>query len=495
MQQFKEQVEEGTTGGDVESSTEQEQPSSNMPEPDHQQFLGKRGIEQATYVMARWQMIACGAAILLLVLCVLIFTFSSTFVWVNGILTFFFLVSTIYRVMLIDKSLHSPQVIQVTTDELKKADEAAYEWPRYVVQVPLYKEPGAILHLKHHLGLLDYPKDRLVIQLLVEEDDEATRAAIAQENISAPFKTVLIPVSYPRTKPKACNVGLAEADGDFLVIFDAEDRPEPDQLKKAALAFSRCHPNVACIQAKLNFYNRTQNLITRLFAAEYSMWFDLSLPGLDALRAPIPLGGTSNHFRLSVLKDVQGWDEYNVTEDCDLGLRLFARGWRTRIMDSTTWEEACPRFFSWIRQRSRWVKGYIQTYLVHMRKPIEHTQALGLRSSLHFHLLIGGSVLCQLLAPFYWALVIIWLTWPSETLGQYFPGPVFIMGALCLFVGNFSFVYTCAIALACRGFGRLIKFTPLMILYWVVMSLAAWKGALQLIWSPHYWEKTDHHTS
>jgi glycosyltransferase XagB len=170
-------------------------------------------------------------------------------------------------------------------------------------------------------------------------------------------------------------------------------------LKKAVLAFEQSESNVACIQGKLNFYNSDVNWLTRCFTAEYAMWFDLCLPGLDVLRAPIPLGGTSNHFRLSVLQELKGWDEYNVTEDCDLGLRLFSRGYRTRMLDSTTWEEACTRAPVWYRQRSRWVKGYIQTYLVHTRSPLKHLRSLGFWNALHFHMLIGGSVISQLLSP------------------------------------------------------------------------------------------------
>lgn len=457
-----------------------------------QVFLGPRGFEQATYRLSpRQEWIVLGGLAALAVVCQFYdWQWEPVVLRLNIACALFFLVSTFYRVVLIDRSLRNQAIIDVAAEELA----AEREWPRYVIQVPLYKEPGALPHLIRSLSQLDYPKDRLTIQLLVEEDDEATRGALVSQSIRPPFTVVSIPVSYPRTKPKACNIGLAVADGDYLVIYDAEDRPEPDQLKKAVLSFERSAPNIACIQAKLNFFNSTRNLITRCFTAEYAMWFDLCLPGLDAMQAPIPLGGTSNHFRLSVLKQLKGWDEYNVTEDCDLGLRLFFSGWRTRIMESTTWEEACPHLGAWIRQRSRWVKGYVQTYLVHTRYPLRLTSRLGIVNSLHFHLLIGGSVLSQLLAPFFWLLVVIWLIWRPSAIGTFFPGPVFFIAAACLFLGNFAFVYSCAIACACRGFGPIIKYTPLMILYWIVMSVAAWKGTLQLLWRPHYWEKTQHHT-
>ncbi len=464
-------------------------------------FLGARGFEQADLVMASWQK-AVSAVLFLGVVCVFAFgNWQTALFGLNALFTTFFLLSTLYRVLLIDISLKRHNEIQVPDPELQPPHG---QWPRYVVQVPLYKEPQAVGQIVAALGQLDYPQDRLSIQLLIEADDTQTREALTQTPLEPPFCVVDIPVSYPRTKPKACNVGLARAHGDYLVVYDAEDRPEADQLKKAVLAFARCPANVVCIQAKLSFYNSARNPLTRCFTAEYAMWFDLCLPGLDALRAPIPLGGTSNHFKLSVLKELKGWDEYNVTEDCDLGLRLFARGYRTRILDSTTWEEACPRLPAWFRQRSRWVKGYIQTYFVHTRHLGELTRRLGFFHSLHFHLLVGGSVLAQLLNPVYWTLTLVWIvsglvpvslgsvTMFRELVSSYFPWPIFVMAALCLFLGNFIFVYSCAVACTCRGFVKVVKYTPLMIVYWFFMSLAAWKGALQLLWKPHYWEKTQH---
>jgi cellulose synthase/poly-beta-1,6-N-acetylglucosamine synthase-like glycosyltransferase len=432
--------------------------------------LGPRGFAQADHLLSGGQKLTLLAAAALLVAIGIQVGLRDFLLGVNAVITTLFLLATLYRLYLIDISLKRRREIRIPADSLQPPDG---EWPRYVIQVPLYKEPHALPHLVKALSELDYPVDRLTVTV------------------------VEIPVVYPRTKPKACNVGLAVAEGDFLVIYDAEDRPEPDQLKKAVCAFSQCAETTACIQAKLNFYNIERNLLTRCFAAEYAMWFDLCLPGLDHLRAPIPLGGTSNHFRMDVLKRLQGWDEFNVTEDCDLGLRLFVNGWQTRILDSTTWEEACPRFFPWIRQRSRWVKGYVQTYIVHTRDFIGLTRKLGLTNSLHFHLLIGGSVLCQLLSLLYWVMVSVWLIYHGDpetvqAIGAFFPGPVFVMAATCLFVGNFVLAYCSAIACIRRDLGEVVKYTVLMPLYWMAMAFAAWKGTLQLIWRPHYWEKTQH---
>ncbi len=443
---------------------------------------------QAIVTFVPWQKITAAtlAAILLFWLIVAPY---YTLLAVNAAITVFYISSMLYRTLLIDISLRRSRDITIERSALQPPNG---EWPRYLVQIPLYREGAILPHLVEAMKNLDYPSDKLEIRLLIEEDDEETMAVAKSLDLQKPLVIFPVPVSYPRTKPKACNVGLHDSEAEYLVIFDAEDRPDPDQLKKAAVAFTRVAPNVACIQAKLNFYNPRQNFLTRCFTAEYATWFDLCLPGLDFLRAPIPLGGTSNHFRLKVLRQMGGWDEYNVTEDCDLGLRLFANGWRTRILDSTTWEQACPRLGNWIRQRSRWVKGYIQTYSVHVREPGKTTVGLGIFNNIHFHLLIGGSAFSQLINPLYWLLAIYWIFSRSTALSDFFPGPIFVMGAVCLFVGNFLFAYTSSIACVRRGRGDLAIYGLLMPLYWVLMSVAAWKGFIQLLRNPHYWEKTQH---
>ncbi len=452
-------------------------------------FDGPRGFPQALRTLVPWQAVAlvliCAALIAGAVV-----DWRTELLVVNAVIAVFYLSSSLYRVLLIDLSLRHDREIQVSAEEMMTEPEGG--WPEYVVQVPMYKEGDVLPALVAALTNLDYPKDKLEIRLLIEEDDAETLDVARSLNLAPPFVIFPIPVSEPRTKPKACNVGLADTDAEYLVIYDAEDRPERDQLKKAVVAFAKSHAQVACIQAKLNFYNPDYNFLTRCFTAEYATWFDLCLPGLDCLRAPIPLGGTSNHFRLDVLRHLGGWDEFNVTEDCDLGLRLFGAGWQTRILDSTTWEQACPSVRYWIRQRSRWVKGYIQTYLVHLRRPVRLVRDFGFVNSIHFHLLIGGTPFCQLISPFYWVLALLWLLFQPVGLERFFPGPVFAIGAVCLFAGNFIFAYTSGIACVRRGFGRLAKYGLAMPCYWVLLSIGAWKGFLQLLTRPHHWEKTRH---
>jgi cellulose synthase/poly-beta-1,6-N-acetylglucosamine synthase-like glycosyltransferase len=276
------------------------------------------------------------------------------------------------------------------------------------------------------------------------------------------------------------------------VIYDAEDAPEPDQLKKAVVAFRKVPPDVVCVQAKLNYWNRSQNLLTRWFTAEYAQWFDLFLPGLSATRAPIPLGGTSCHFLTEKLLELGAWDPFNVTEDADVGIRLARAGYRTVMVDSTTYEEANSRAYNWIRQRSRWIKGYVQTWLVHMRRPARLWRELGPGGFTSFQLVIGGTALTMLLNPLYWGLTSAWALTQAGVIREIFPGPIYFAGAFNLLFGNFAFTYLNAAGSYRRGYSELVKYSLLSPLYWALMSIAAWKGVLQLLTRPSYWEKTVH---
>ena len=404
--------------------------------------------------------------------------------------TLFYLLSSLYKLWLLRGSVRAAARLTVTDAELRALRDE--DCPPYSVLVPLYREPESVPSLLAALAALDYPRDRLDVQLLLEADDAETRAAVARAALPPGVSVTLVPVSFPRTKPKACNVGLNRARGRYLVIYDAEDRPEPDQLRKAVVAFARVGPDVICLQCSLNFYNPRQNLLTRWFAAEYAAWFDLSLPGLAAADAVIPLGGTSNHFVTERLREIRGWDAYNVTEDCDLGVRIYRRGYRSRMLDSTTWEEACGDLHFWIRQRTRWLKGYIQTYLVHMRRPARLWRELGWANFAHFQMLLGGIIVTFLINPLFWSLALMWFLLRTEALSLLFPGLVFIAGAGCLFLGNFAFTYACAAGCYRRGYFDLVKYALLTPLYWVLMSYSGWRAFVKFLADPFHWEKTRH---
>ncbi len=417
--------------------------------------------------------------------------------WVAYVLTanifcaVFYAAFSLYKVDLVARGALHGSEMRISKDELRSL--ARNDLPVYTLLIPLYREARVLPRLKEALDSLDYPREKLDIKLLLEEDDARTVEAVHKTSWGPEYETLMVPDSVPRTKPKACNYGLAHARGDFLVIFDAEDRPEPDQLKKAVAVFRRLKDKkIICLQAKLNYYNQDRNLLTKWFTCEYSTWFDLYLPGLAAAGAPIPLGGTSNHFRTSVLRELCGWDPFNVAEDCDLGVRIHRFGYRTRMMDSTTWEEACSHPGYWLRQRSRWIKGYVQTYLVHTRHPWRLMTELGVKDWLSFHMIIGGMFFCFLINPFFWMLTALWLIARAGVVSTFFPGAVFALAAACLFIGGFSFVYLGVAGVLRRGYFHLVKYSLLIPVYWVMISIGAWKGVLQLLRRPHFWEKTKH---
>jgi cellulose synthase/poly-beta-1,6-N-acetylglucosamine synthase-like glycosyltransferase len=375
------------------------------------------------------------------------------------------------------------------------------------------------------LSILDYPKHKLDGILLVEADDEQTKEAIEEidkpgwisalfvpktSTLSAPgsiretqeavgnvgkpgwLKVLDIPPGEPRTKPKAMIYGLLYARGDLVTVYDAEDQPDPRQLKEAVWAFKQADDSVVCLQAKLNYYNARQNLLTRWFTLEYSAWFDLFLPGLHRLNAPIPLGGTSNHFRADVLRESLSWDPYNVTEDADLGLRFARLGKTTRMLDSTTYEEANSKLSNWLRQRSRWIKGYMQTFLVHTRNPLRLRRDIGTRNFMFFMATIGGLIYTVLISPVFWVLLILWLLFQPGWIPELFPGPVYYIALINLLLGNFFFVFLGLAGAVGRGYDDLAPHTLLVPIYWLLMSVAGYVALYELITKPYYWQKTEH---
>ena len=438
------------------------------------------------------------------------------------LLTGLLLTSVAFRLFIVFLSLWKNPQVTVTGEEVDAT--AASELPTYTVLVPLYKEANVAKGIVASLGRLTYPRDRLDIKLLLEADDDITIAAVERLSLSDEFDVVFVPPGLPRTKPRACNHGLLRARGELAVIFDAEDRPEADQLLKVVHAFRSVDDSVACIQAKLNYYNPRENFLTKCFALEYTAWFDLVLPGIQYLNGPIPLGGTSNHFRTDVLRKFDGWDPYNVTEDCDLGVRLATGGYRTLLIDSTTWEEANTQVGNWIRQRSRWVKGYMQTCLVHTKRAFNLVRTMGIRRALLFHLCITSVPLQQLVNLVCWPVTLLfgalllmdwwggrdpWLVlagsrdeyriaWKmlylevGETPAWAAFSVVGFIGSVCMLLANCLFVLVNLLASRRRNLKDLWLPALLSPFYWTLGSLAAWKGAIQLIFRPHYWEKTVH---
>ncbi len=358
--------------------------------------------------------------------------------------------------------------------------------PVYTILVPLYREARMAPQIVAALGALDYPARLLDVKLVIEADDAETLAAV-RACAPAHFEIVETPAGGPRTKPKAMSFALAFARGTLLTIYDAEDRPHPMQLRAAAAAFASGGEDLVCVQAPLRFYNARENFLTRCFALEYAIHFHLALPALLRLGAPIPLGGTSNHFRTKALRQAGGWDPYNVTEDADLGFRLAAAGGRVGMIAPPTCEEATCRLPPWVRQRSRWLKGYAQTLLVHTRAA---PGRIGPMKAAALWLTLGGALTAALAhTP-----ALVWLG--LVLAGWVETGRLALIWTLALACAGYAAMWAGAWRAArVSGERSLILAALLTPFYWPLHSAAAVMAVWQLVTAPFRWEKTEHGVS
>jgi glycosyltransferase XagB len=358
--------------------------------------------------------------------------------------------------------------------------------PSYTILVPAYEEQDVIGGMVQCLEQLDYPKDRLEALILVERRDMATKQAIADANPAPFIRIVEIPPGNPQTKPRSANAGLLLAKGDLIVIYDAEDRPDPGQLRTVAAHFAAAGEKLACVQAKLMVANAAQSFITRQFALEYCLRYELTLPGLARLGLPIPLGGTSNHFRTQILRELGGWDAWNVTEDADLGMRCSALGYRVEVAHSFTYGEMPHKIKAWTKQRTRWLKGFMLTALVHTRNPARTWRTFGRAGTITMLIFMAGTPLLYLAQPLTLAL---WASGYTGLFARTLPaGPIVSGIQLAVFAA-----WTALVAAAARRH-HLVKavFAPLLPAYWAMHWTASWRGLYQLIRAPFLWEKTPH---
>lgn len=358
------------------------------------------------------------------------------------------------------------------------------DWPTYTILCPLYREANVVPDLVAAINALDYPIDNLDVKLLVEGDDPDTIAAALAVAGAAHLEVVIVPAAAPRTKPKALNVGLARARGVYITVFDAEDRPHPQQLRAALAAFESGGERLACVQAPLVIDNDEASWISRQFAAEYAIQFRELLPLLANLKLPLPLGGTSNHFRTDVLRTSGGWDAFNVTEDADLGYRLARDGYSSGVIAPPTWEEAPVTLRAWLDQRTRWIKGHMQTWLVLMRDPVRTAREMGLPAFAAMHLMLTSGLIAAFVhGPLALALIAAAIL-PYDLLST----ADFVL-ALCGYcVSIFAALTACALSNS-LSHARAALTMPF---YWPLSSIAAYRALFALIFRPHHWSKTEH---
>ncbi|TCO72860.1 glycosyltransferase family 2 protein [Rhodovulum euryhalinum] len=363
--------------------------------------------------------------------------------------------------------------------------------PRISILVPLFRESEIGPRLIARLSRLDYPRALLDICLVTEAGDAETRAMLDATRLPSWMRRVAVPDGALKTKPRALNYALDFCHGSIVGIYDAEDAPAPDQLRRVVEHFHRCAPDVAVLQGVLDFYNARANWLARCFAIEYAAWFRVVLPGLARLGVPVPLGGTTLFFRRRVLEDLGGWDAHNVTEDADLGLRLARHGYRTEFLDSVTEEEANCRAWPWVRQRSRWLKGYAMTWATHMRRPDRLLRQFGPWGFFGMQVLFLGTLTQFTFMP------LIWSFWAlplglGHPLAQVIPADGFT-ALFVLFIGSeLVTLGVGAMGLSRAGKRGLIPWLPTLHLYFPLAALASYKAVWEIAARPFYWDKTRH---
>lgn len=364
--------------------------------------------------------------------------------------------------------------------------------PVYTVVVPLYRERRVVPRLVAALRRLDYPAAKLDIKLVVEADDRDTRAALERERLPDRFEVLVAPEGRPRTKPRALNVALHLALGRFLVVYDAEDVPEPGQLRAAAARFEAADARLGCLQGRLAIDNPDDSWLSGLFALEYAALFDVVNPGLARLGLPLPLGGTSNHFRTDALRAVYGWDAWNVTEDVDLGIRLARFGYRIAMLDSSTFEEAPHRAGAWLAQRRRWHKGWVITLLTHTRDLDRLFGDLGVRAAAAVLALLAGTVATALFWPLFAVLLLADVArggWSAPPTGPR------LLAATVAAAGLAGLLGPLLLGLRRRGLRDQAGRLALLPAYLALASLATWQALVELTLRPYSWSKTEHGTA
>lgn len=361
--------------------------------------------------------------------------------------------------------------------------------PIYTILVPLYKEEAKLKSILQYIDNLNYPKHKLDVKIIVEADDYLLITKITLLKLPSYIHIIKVPLSFPRTKPKALNYAMEYCIGMYAVVYDAEDRPNCDQLLRAVYAFHNLPDEYACLQAKLNFYNEDENLLTKFFSIEYSLWFDYLLKGLSLLDLPVTLGGTSNHFKVDVLKKVGMWDAYNVTEDADLGIRLYLRGYKVKIIDSYTLEEAPINLNAWINQRSRWIKGFIQTFFVFLGQKRTSTK-IRFWQAISIYILVGISSYSFCCLP--------WLLLFSMTNSFSLVNYIILINS----VFAFSYIYATACYVLLQKTGNLRNFKILDYIglllfpfYFLLHTLASYMAIWETLARPFEWNKTEHGVS
>lgn len=423
--------------------------------------------------------------------------FLAVFIALNII--YFFL--NPYKIYVFFRSLNPTKLIEISAEEISALSDE--ELPIYTILLPVKNEAVIVDQLLKNILEIDYPREKLDIKFVCEVTDTSTiealeKAGVGQSSVHANPLSVItelvkVPVAALSTKPRSCNYAAQFARGEYLVIYDAEDKPDRDQLKKAIMAFRKSPLDTVCAQAKLNFYNSTYNTLTRFFSLEYSFWYDFFLPGNQEMNSAITLGGTSNHFATAYLKKIGFWDPYNVTEDADLGLRIFRYHLHTTVFNSYTLEEANSELTNWLHQRTRWEKGFLMTLLVNIRHPIMAIREIGLWRYWQSLFSVASNFFLPFFNPVLWILfAATFIPFPTSLNIAVPTLLVRYIGFFNLIVGNATYLLVNTIVVIKKKQLYLLPYVLLLPGYWMLLSVACFRAAWQFVRAPYSWEKTRH---
>ena len=363
--------------------------------------------------------------------------------------------------------------------------------PKITILLPLLNEERIAEDLIGAIEALHYPRQFLEILVLVEAGDVRTKAALQRTRLPSHFRVIEVPIGRIKTKPRAMNYALAFATGDIVGIYDAEDQPEHDQLLKVAAQFAALPAQVACLQGRLDYFNAKANLMARCFTLDYAAWFRFILPALIDFDLPVPLGGTTLFIRRSVLETLHGWDAHNVTEDAELGMHLYRNGYRVGLLDSTTFEEANCRILPWIKQRSRWLKGYFITWMMHMRRPRRCLSEMGWKGFAVFQLLMPGTLISCAFAPFLWLFYLGIAGLDHPIFGMTPDGLKWVIIGFVL-IATLLTILTFVLGSFSKEHRHLLPWSPFLNFYFLLATFAMWAALWETLRNPHHWHKTEH---
>jgi len=465
--------------------------------------MGNEMRYSASFILAKWQVISIivlfgtllVVALLDLEACIITVITISNILYTHCIVLKSYLFC---RGVFVRKKLHAAAL------DRKMDNIADLELPVYSIMFPMYKEGRLIPSIVQNASNINYPRHKLQILLIIESDDYEALNTINSMKLDSCFELIKVPPSYPRTKSKACNYALSYLKGEYCVVYDADDIPNSDQLLSALRYFrDSTKSNLCCVQAGLGYYNWRTNWLTAMFEIEYIILFQFILPSLAHHSFPIPLGGSSNHFVTKVIKEIGGWDPYNVTEDAEIGLRLKDHGYDIEVLSDRTLEEAPTSVKSWLKQRARWIKGHLHTYLIYMRSPLKTKRAFGVGGLNVISNMLGVATLTMVITPI--LIVILLLYYCGVIKFHYRMAQVnYICGIMIFIVGMLSILLMSGIAVfQSRIFYeyykiqryrhlKMLSLSILFPLYLIFHMIASYIAIYELISEPHHWNKTKH---